>query len=363
MLRPALRSILNVGMGGQSEPRAEGQRRPTTDPRARLLELFPAFGVVHTRLQSLQRTAETARRRGATPFMVEIAEAPAPAGGTLLTTLFSYSFASHSFPLASGCHSLQHFVPMMASLKSLPFTLYMVPATFSLSLLNLCYVSDPKAVTLHSSVCNCCAQQALLTWTEDRWPHSGDDAMVHNKHVRIQFPLSSHSSVFFSEPMFFHSDCLDTFCASDRAPQTAHKMSLMSSQSCSFAGASIFRVVRPVSVASRSWVNHAIGITSGLSFHDLAVERGIHSSPGSLTILQLLHGPSFSFLGVMAPGVTASVLPVTITQWRTFCILMLLLLIVPYLRFASTYVCMLRRRSHVCYYRQNNPCGQRHRIN
>jgi hypothetical protein len=252
--------------------------------------------------------------------------------------------------------------PSGAQSRSLPFTLYMVPATFSLSLLNLCYVSDPNAVTLHSSVCNCCAQQALLTWTEDRWPHSGDAAMVHNRHVRIQFPLSSHSSVFFSELMFFHSGWLDTFSASSQAPQTARKMSLMSSQSCSFAGASIFRVVRPVSVASRSWVNHAIGITSGLSFHDLAVERGIHSSPGSLTILQLLHGPSFSFLGVMAPGITASVLPVTTAQWRTSCILMLLLLSVPYLRFASTCVCMLWRRLHVLYYRQNNPCSQRHRI-
>jgi hypothetical protein len=363
MIRPALRSILNVGMGGQLEPRAEGQRRPATDPRARLLELFPAVGVVHTRLQSLQRTAETARRRGAAPFMVEIAEAPAPAGGTLLATPFSTSFSSHSFPLVSGCHSLQHFVPVLASLKSLPFSLYLVPATFSLSLLNLCYVSDPNAVTLHLSLCNCCAQQALLTWTEDRWPHSGDVAMIDNIHVSPRFPLCPHSSVFLSEPiMFFHSDWLDTFSASSRAPQTAHKMSLMSSPSCSFAGASIFQVVRPVSVASRSWVNHAIGITSGLSFHYSAVERGIHSSPGSLTFLQLLHGPSLSLLGVMAPGVTAFVLPVTITQWRTSCILMLLLVIVPYLRFASTYTCMLWRRLHVCYHWQYNPCGQRHRI-
>jgi hypothetical protein len=150
--------------------------------------------------------------------MVEIAEALAPAGGTLLTTPFSYSFSSHSFPLVSGCHSLQHFVTVMASLKSLPLTLYLVPATFSLSLLNLCYMSDPNAETLHrdSSLCNCCAQQALLTWTEDRWPHSGDAAMIHNTHVSLRFPLSSHSSVFFGEPMFFHSDWLDTFSASIR---------------------------------------------------------------------------------------------------------------------------------------------------
>jgi hypothetical protein len=99
MLRPALPSILNVGIGGQSDPRAEGQRRPANDPRARLLELFPAICVVHTRLQSLQRTAETARRRGAAPFMVEIAEAPAPAGGTLLTTPFSYSLPLTTFLL------------------------------------------------------------------------------------------------------------------------------------------------------------------------------------------------------------------------------------------------------------------------
>jgi hypothetical protein len=198
--------------------------------------------MVHTRLQSLQRTTETARRCGAAPFVVEIAEVAAPGGGTLLTTPFSTSCTSHSLSrtLVSACPSLQHSLPVMVSLKLLSFMLCMVPATFSLSLQKLSYVLGPNAMTLHPSLCNCCAQQALLTWTEDRWPHSGDAAIIHNIYVSFRFPLLSYSCVIFNEPLFFHFDRFDTVSASSRSPKTMHKVSLMSSQSCSFAGACIF---------------------------------------------------------------------------------------------------------------------------
>jgi hypothetical protein len=385
---PNLRSILNERMGAQ-DTRSEGARPSAASPRARLLELFPAVGRAHSRLQTLQRAAETAARRGAAPFIIEIAGPDAgihqlcmqcPSSVVTLCPSTCLSIVAIGLAQPKGMFTRSKRIRMLrenvASAAAHCCTQSLTPKYTNkpkiASCCLACLSADGLLPSFHSSIKHasnirfsylCARQQQASPQLASPWERSSPVSFLHNLNVRLLSPLFSHSSVFFSEPVFIHYDWLNTVSASIRAPHTAHKMLLMSSQSCSFAGASIFRVVRPVSVASRSWVNHAIGITSGLSFRDSAIERGIHSSPGSLTFLRLLHGTSFSLLGVMAPGPTISAPTVTITQWRTSCILILLVLTVPYLRFASTYICMLWRRSHVCLHRKNNPCGQRYRIN